>query len=193
MTANYYDTNDVLFVENFENASKNDKGSNNGGGQKFNGTYGPKATAELQNKTFEMPVVIDPTKARAGEKAVTQGAAGTQAENIKAVVTGTESMTDPVWATIMMTVAIFPPVHSDFWEESLRNPGQLGRLPAQSVWLRVYRMYLTKVRTAAAGLIRPGLIQTYHVPKAGTSSSGRLAALGAKCTLTIKSWMQHLR
>ena len=88
VTANYYDTNDVLFVENFENAQERDTGT----GQKFKGTYASGGAA------FEMPVVIDPTKARVGQKSITQAAQGEKAENLKAPFS--ETLDADAWATM---------------------------------------------------------------------------------------------
>ncbi len=95
VNAKYYDASDVLFVENFEGAQENDAGT----GQKFQGTYGKNASGDFKkDEPFAMPVVIDPTKARAGQKSITQGARGAQAENVIAAYSG--DLDADAWATM---------------------------------------------------------------------------------------------
>ncbi len=104
--AKYYDSSDVLWSENFEGAQLGDKGVAKGGGQKFSGLYGKQATpTELREKAdFELPVVIDPVKARAGQKSVTQGtvegqnAEKAQSEGVKGVFEDT--LSQDAWATM---------------------------------------------------------------------------------------------
>lgn len=88
--ATYYSEDAVLFVENFE-----------GDAPKFQGVYGDKANGDYQDKKgqpVELPVVDDPTKARAGGHALTQGAKGSQSEGVYARYS--EELTGNVWATM---------------------------------------------------------------------------------------------